>query len=101
MPCLVGCLALFFPRLALVLIWLFGAPYLQSAYQHMHWIWPILGFLFLPFTTLAYAVAWHMGGGHITGLGMALIVLAVLVDVGTLGGSASHKQVRRYYVVKR
>ena len=25
MPCLIGCFALFMPRLALVLVWLFGA----------------------------------------------------------------------------
>lgn len=100
MPCLIGCLALFFPRVALVLIWLFST-YLQGPYGPLHWIWPVLGFFFLPLTTLAYAFAWHLGGGSIDGIGIVVIILAVLFDIGTWGGSASHRQVRKYYVVRR
>src|SRR5262245_54378647 len=92
MPCLVGCLALMCPRVALVLVWLFGNNYLQSAYQTV--LWPVLGFFFMPLTTLAYAWAWHSGGGNVAGSGVIVIVLAVLVDLGMLGGSASHKKVR-------
>lgn len=98
MPCLVGCLALFFPRLAIILVWLFGGGWLQAAYSHMHVIWPVLGFFFLPLTVLAYALAWHIGGGQIDGIGIVVIVIAVLLDVGIIGGSASRKEVRRYYV---
>jgi hypothetical protein len=93
MPCLVGCLALFFPRIAIVIVWL-ASDYLEDAYQTA--TWPILGFLFMPLTTLAYAWAWHEGGGTISGLGTVAIVLAVLVDCGILGGGASRKEVRRY-----
>ena len=64
MPCAVGCLALFFPRVILVLVWLFGDGWLQAAFSGM--LMPILGFLFLPLTTLAYAWAWHAGDGNIT-----------------------------------
>jgi hypothetical protein len=53
MPCLVGCLALAFPRLALFLVWLFGGGYLGRAYDS--WIFPVLGFFFLPTTTLVFA----------------------------------------------
>lgn len=101
MPCLVGCLALFFPRLAIILVWLFGNGWLQAAYTTTHVIWPILGFFFMPLTVLAYAMAWHMaGGGSLDGFGIVLIILAVLIDLGIIGGNASNKKVRTYYTDK-
>ncbi len=95
MPCLVGCLALFFPRVAIVLVWLFS-DFLTKPYPNF--FWPVLGFIFLPLTTLAYAWAWHFGGGSITGLGVVVIVLAVLFDLGTLGGGAHSG--RRYREIR-
>jgi hypothetical protein len=100
MPCAVGCLALFFPRLAIVLVWL-ASDYLEQAYLTL--LWPLLGFLFMPLTTLAYAFAWHEGGGSISGskLGLLVFVLAILMDLGILGGGASRREVRRYVVTRR
>jgi hypothetical protein len=95
MPCLVGCLALFMPRLAIILVAIFS-NYLSEAYDS--WIWPVLGFFFLPLTTLAYAFAWHLGGGSVNGVGLILVVLAVLVDLGLLGtGERSRRQYRREF----
>src|SRR5215831_16736171 len=91
MPCFVGCLAVFMPRLALVLVWLFS-NYLGEAYQTF--LWPLLGFFFLPLTTLAYAWAWHHGEGSVSGIGLVVVVLAVLIDLGLLG-SGEHSR-RRY-----
>ncbi len=101
MPCLIGCLAMFFPRLAIILIYLFGNNWLQSAYQSTAVIWPVLGFFFLPLTVLAYALAWHMGSGRVDGFGIVLIIIAVLCDLGTMGGNASHPRVRKVYVERR
>lgn len=96
MPCLVGCLALLFPRLAIILVVIFS-DYLGAAYQTI--IWPLLGFIFLPLTTLAYAFAWHLEpSGTVSGLGVVVIVIAVLIDLGILGGGASHREVRTVYV---
>ena len=100
MPCFVGCLALFFPRLAIILVWL-CSTYLQGPYQSVSVIWPVLGFFFMPLTVLAYALAWHVGGGRIDGIGIVVIVIAALIDLGILGGSASHRKVRRVYVERR
>lgn len=86
MGCLLAFLALFMPRVVLVLIFLFS-NYLGQAYQTL--LWPLLGFLFMPLTTLAYAWAWHFGGGNVSGLGLFIVILAVLVDLGLLGGSGS------------
>ena len=92
MPCLLGCLALITPRVVIVLLVIFS-DWLGTAYQTT--IWPLIGFLFLPLTTLAYALAWHLEPvGSVEGFGFVLVVLAVLIDLG-LVGSASHTKTRR------
>ena len=91
MPLLVGCLALAAPRLAIVLVVVFS-DYIGQAYQTT--IWPLLGFLLLPLTTLAYAWAIN-SGGDVTGIRLAVVVIAVLIDLGVFGGSASHKRARK------
>jgi len=78
-PCLLGCLALSMPRIVLALIWLFS-DYLDTVYQTK--LWPMLGFLFLPLTTLAYAFAMHFGAMQWTPIGIVAVVTAVLVDLG-------------------
>jgi hypothetical protein len=93
MPCLIGCLALFMPRLVIILVAIFS-NYLSEAYDS--WVWPVLGFFFLPLTTLAYAFAWHLGEGSVNGVGLVLVILAILVDVGLLGtGERSRRDYRR------
>ncbi len=79
MPCLLALLALLFPRLVIVLVWLFS-DYLHAAYETV--LWPVLGFIFLPLTTLAYAFAVNAGGG-VQGGYLVLVVIAVLLDLGT------------------
>jgi hypothetical protein len=91
MPCIIGCLALTMPRLALFLVWLFS-NYLGEAYNTF--LWPLLGFFLMPLTTLAYAWAWHYGNGSVDGLGLVVVVLAVLIDLGLLGTGESSR--RRY-----
>ncbi len=97
MPCLVGILAFFFPRLAIVGVVIFS-NYLGAAYQTV--FWPLLGFLFMPVTTLAYAWAINTNGS-VSGIYLVVVVLAVLVDLGTLGGGASNRQVRGYVTTAR
>lgn len=91
MPCLLGCLALATPRLVLALVWL-TSDYLGRAYHTV--IWPLLGFFFLPLTTLAYAFAYNSTGGRVNGGYLALVVLAVLIDLGLLG-SGEHSRRRQ------
>jgi hypothetical protein len=84
----VGCLVLIvllaFPRVALVLLFLFS-NYLQRAYHGL--ILPILGFLFLPLTTLVYA--WMVNSRQpTTGVNLIILIIAVVIDVGGLGGGA-------------
>ncbi len=92
MPCLIALFALFFPRIAIVLVVIFS-DYIGAAYQTV--FWPLLGFLFMPVTTLAYAWAIH-SNGSVSGGYLLVVMLAILIDLGILGGGASNRQVRGY-----
>ena len=88
MPFLVGCLALSAPRFALVLVALFS-NYLGRAFESA--LWPFLGFLFMPLTTLAYA--WAINSrGTVEGFQLIVVVIAVLIDLGIVGGSAANRR---------
>ncbi len=95
MPCLVALLALVFPRLAIILVVIFS-DYIGQAYQTV--VWPLLGFFFMPLTTLAYAWAIN-SNGSVSGIYLVVVILAVLIDLGTLGGGA-HPRVRGYVAVR-
>jgi len=81
MPCIAAILTLAFPRVVLVLVFLFS-NFLQRAYDTL--LWPLLGFLLLPLTTLTYA--WTINTrGAVDGWYLAAVVLSVLIDLGLLG----------------
>ena len=91
MPCLVGCLALAMPRFAIVMVVIFS-DYIGRAYQTA--LWPFIGFLFMPMTTLAYA--WAINSrGSVSGVHLVVVVVAVLMDLGLIGGSASRHKFQR------
>ena len=88
MPCLVLLVILLFPRVTLILMWFF-TNYLQRAF-HGGLLVPILGFLFLPLTTIVYA--WEINSGMPTaGINLLWLLLAVIIDLGGLGGGARHR----------
>jgi len=89
MPCLVVILALAAPRLAMVLIWLLTGWFGQA---YGAWLWPLLGFFFMPYTTLAYMGAMLNNSGHVGGGWLVLVVLAVLVDLGVWGGGSKARR---------
>jgi hypothetical protein len=82
MRCLTAILALFFPRLAMVVIWL-CTSWFSIAYQTI--LWPILGFIFMPYTTLAYMAAMINNHHAVSGGWLALVIFAVLVDLAHHG----------------
>lgn len=88
MPCLVALIAYFAPRFAIVLVVLFS-DYIGTAYRTT--LVPFLGFLFLPLTTLAYAWAIH-SRGSVEGLALAVVLLALLLDLGLIGRAAKEKK---------
>jgi hypothetical protein len=77
MGCLLLTLILFLPtRLLLVLVWIFGDR-VERAFDNG--LVPLLGLLFLPLTTLVYALVWDRDGLSI-GEG-TLVALALLIDL--------------------
>ena len=89
MPCIVVVIALFMPRLAIFLIWLFS-DWLGRAYQMP--LWPLLGFFFMPYTTLGYMAGMLNNAGNISGGWLVLVVVCVLIDLGAWGGSRKVKR---------
>jgi len=90
MPCLLLILFLAFPRIALLLLFFFST-YLQRAYHGL--LLPLLGFIFLPLTTLAYA--WMVNSGApIAGINLIILIIAVVIDLGGLGGGEYHRRRR-------
>jgi hypothetical protein len=84
MPCLIALFALIGPRVALVFTWL-SSNMIGRAIDG--WIVAVLGFLFLPWTTLAYVVFYDVGSGReVAGLEWFLVGLAFVVDFGSYAG---------------
>jgi len=86
MPCLFVFILLLFPRVALVLMGLF-TNLLSRAYHGL--LIPLIGFIFLPITTIVYAlmVDYHV---PIAGVNLVILIVAVLLDVGSHGGGADY-----------
>ena len=80
--CLFALLAAATPRLALVLMWLFTG-WIGRAFDSF--IIPLLGFIFLPLTTVIYVLAYP---GGLSTFEWILLVLGVVIDLGSYGGGA-------------
>lgn len=87
MGCFAALLALISPRLALFFIWLFS-DLLSRAYDS--WLLPLIGFFLLPWTTLAYAAMWDIGGGAngVEGFEWFIVILAFVVDLASYASSS-------------
>jgi hypothetical protein len=91
MCCLIAALGLFGPRIALVLTWIFGDK-VQIAF-HNGWLVPLLGLLILPWTTLAYVLAFAPVRG-VTSAGWLLVALGVLLDIGSYTSGGRYQRSR-------
>ncbi len=92
MGCLLLVVFLAFPRIALALLFFFS-NYLQRAY-HYGLLLPLLGFLFLPLTTLVYA--WMANTRQpLAGINLLILIVAVVIDLGGVGGGEYHRRRRR------
>ena len=90
MGCCALVIVLAFPRVVLACLFFFSR-YLEHAYHGI--LLPLLGFIFLPLTTLTYAwlINSHM---PIEGLNVLFLIIAVLIDAGGLGGGAYQRRSR-------
>jgi hypothetical protein len=84
MPCLFALLAVAFPRVAIVLLFLF-----TNFFNHVfHGILiPVLGFLFLPLRLLLYTYLVNIHA-PIENVQLVYLLIAVVIDLGLVGGGA-------------
>jgi hypothetical protein len=81
--CLFAVLAAFFPRVAFLIYWIARPNVVDAVFGTF--IWPFLGLLFLPFTTLIYTVLWSRTG--LTGSDWLWVGIALLLDIGHYASS--------------
>jgi len=81
------------PRVALLAWWIFGDK-VDAAFSS--WIWPLLGLLLLPWTTLMYVIAWGPLNG-VSGAGWLLVALGVGLDVATYSARAAKSKYQSAY----
>jgi hypothetical protein len=94
-----GCLTAFvssFSRIMLLFAWIARPVMMDRAFGTF--ILPCLGFLFLPFTTLMY-VFLKQGVGTIQGLDWLWLLLAVILDLASIGaaGAANRNRIPAGY----
>jgi hypothetical protein len=82
--CAIAVLGLLGPR-ALILFWWLIDPNRWSLVFD-GFLLPALGFVFLPWTTIAYVLFWTVGGLDL--IGWVFVALAFFVDIATYGGGA-------------
>jgi hypothetical protein len=81
------------PRLALFIWWVFGNK-VDAAFDT--WVWPLLGLIFLPWTTLAYVIAWGPVNA-VSGAGWLVVALGFAVDIASYSARAAKNRYRTAY----
>ena len=81
------------PRAAILLWWLVEPVRWNQAFDTF--LWPLLGFLFAPWTTLAYVLVYPAG---ITGFDYVWLALGIAMDLSTWfgGGYTNRSRVTAY-----
>ena len=81
MCCFFTALMLFGPRAAILIWWLVSPIYVNKLFQT--WIWPLLGLIFLPWSTLMYMI---IAPGGIIGFDWIWLGLGVFADMASYFG---------------
>lgn len=93
---MIGCLlvlgAMVMPRILLFVFWIVGSFDRAGAWET--WWWPVLGFLFLPATTLTFGLCHVYGGGEFTLWWMVGMVCAVVYDLSSNGSAGKARSSR-------
>ena len=85
--CLIAFAVALAPRAVLILAAIFSERW--GLVWQGNWLWPVLGIIFAPYTTVMYMLAWSPGTG-ISGFDWFWIILGVLLDIDepTVGTAA-------------
>jgi hypothetical protein len=93
MGCLFALISAISARFALLLVWIFTdrlAVAFRSGWE------AVLGFIFLPYATLFYALVYAPGKG-VDGFGWVIVALGILLDIssGVFGTRGRRRRARR------
>jgi hypothetical protein len=83
------------PRFAFLIYWLIPAGRLHVNLAFNTWIWPLLGLIFLPWTTLMWVIVY--GANGIVGFDWVWIGLALVADIVTYTSGAYKRKSIPYY----
>ena len=82
--CAIAVMGLLGPRALILFWWLIDPARWNLVFQGF--LLPALGFVFLPWTTIAYVLFWTVGG--LDPIGWVVVALAFFLDIATYGGGA-------------
>ncbi len=89
MCCFFASLMLFGPRFAIIIWWLIDPVRWQASFSSF--FWPFLGFLFLPWTTLAYVA---VAPGGIVFFDWIVLGMGILVDIASYSSGVYERRQR-------
>ena len=90
--CLLAMGAAIAPRLIFIIMWIVGDR-VNMAFES--WIWPLLGVIFLPYTTIMYVLVWSPTG--VTGWDWLWVTLGLLLDIMKWGQIYNERNSTPYY----
>lgn len=93
MCCFFLTLMAFGPRLAFLIYWLIRPAYVDLVFKT--WIWPLLGLIFLPWTTLMWVLVY--GANGIVGFDWVWVGLALIGDIATYTSGAYKRKSVPFY----
>lgn len=79
-------------RLALLVLWV-TTPLVSRVFSG-NWVWPLLGLIFLPITSLVYIMVHTLNGG-VSGWAWAWVVAAVFADFAAHASPTVNNRHRR------
>jgi hypothetical protein len=89
---MLAALSVFGPRLAFLVYWLIPYGQLKITAAFNGWVVPLLGLIFMPWTTFVYSLVFP-----VFGFDWFWLALAIVADLGAYGASAARrKDVGRY-----
>lgn len=91
-------LVLLGPRFVGAMWWLIDQVRWSAAFRgwpadNIWWIWPILGIVFLPWTTIMYVI---VAPGGVTGWDWLWLGLMLFADIVSYGGGIGRKRIPNY-----
>ena len=84
------------PRVANALWWILQPQRWHLVFSEwfgLWWIWPLLGVIFLPWTTLMYVV---LAANGLAGFDVLILALFLFFDLASYGGGAGRKRLPGY-----